>query len=159
MNVFAINLILAALWCAFVGGFSAGQFGAGFLLGFLTLWAARPLFPEDGYFLRVPRLIRLAGLFLYELFVSSFKVAADVLSLRPGNRPGIVAVPYRTQPETGTLLLSSLASLTPGSLTLDLSEDGAVLSLHPLFVHDPHAFPAATRDGLVQPVLETLELA
>ncbi|MEO0681127.1 MAG: Na+/H+ antiporter subunit E [Pseudomonadota bacterium] len=157
MNVFAINLILAALWCAFVGGFSAGQFGAGFLLGFLTLWAARPLFPEDGYFLRVPRLIRLAGLFLYELFVSSFKVAADVLSLRPGNRPGIVAVPIRTQTETGTLLLSSLVSLTPGSLSLDLSEDGDVLYVHAMFVDDPDAFRAEVRDGLEQPVLEALE--
>lgn len=157
MNVFAINLLLAALWCAVAGGFTAAQFGAGFLLGFLTLWAARPLFPNNGYFLRLPRLIRLALVFLWELVVSSFKVAADVLSLQPGNRPGIVAVPIRTRTETGTLLLSSLISLTPGSLSLDLSEEGDVLYVHAMFVDDPDAFRAEVRDTLEAPVLEALE--
>jgi multicomponent Na+:H+ antiporter subunit E len=156
MNVFAINLIFAGLWAAFVGGFSVGNLLAGYLLGFVTLWAARPLFPDDRYFLRFPRLVRLAVFFLWELVVSSIKVAADVLAIRPGNRPGIIAVPIRTRTETGTLVLSSLVSLTPGSLSLDLSEDGETLYVHAMFVDDPAGVRADVRK-LEDPVLEAVE--
>ncbi|MEM1314066.1 MAG: Na+/H+ antiporter subunit E, partial [Pseudomonadota bacterium] len=73
-----------------------------------------------------------------------------------GNRPGIIAVPIRTRTETGTLVFSSLVSLTPGSLSLDLSEDGETLFVHAMFVDDPDGIRADMRK-LEDPVLEAVE--
>lgn len=157
MNAFAINLLLAFAWAALAGEFTLPNLLIGFVLGFVALWAARPLFAEQAYFARLPRLVRLAGVFLVELVVSSLRVARDVLSPFQSNRPGIVAVPLRTRSETGVLVLSSLVTLTPGTLSLDLSEDGGTLYVHAMFVDDPEALRAEIRDTLETPVLEALE--
>jgi len=157
VNAFAINLLFAVLWAALAGEFTLTSLGIGFLIGFAALSVARPLFAEQGYFLRLPRLLRLTGVFLWELVVSSLRVAVDVL--RPGqtNRPGIIAVPLRSRGEMETFLLSSLVTLTPGTLSLDLSEDGATLYVHAMFVDDPDALRAEIRDTLETPVLKALE--
>lgn len=156
MNVFAINLLLMLAWAALAGEFSATNLAVGFALGLVALWAARPILGGSVYFARGPRLVRLFFVFLYELAVSSIRVALDVLSLRPSYRPGIVAVPLRVRSETEVLVLSSLISLTPGTLSLDLSEDGRTLYVHGMFVDDPEALKREIAERLEQPVLEAL---
>jgi multicomponent Na+:H+ antiporter subunit E len=157
MNVFSINLLLAFAWAAAVGDVSPASLVIGFFVGFAALWTLRPLFREDSYFLRLPRLIRLAGLFLWELVVSSARVAVEILRPFPRARPGIVAAPMRVTDETGVLLLSSLVTLTPGTLSLDVSEDGRTLFIHTMFLDDPDALRAELRDGMEARVLEALE--
>ena len=157
MNVFSINLLLAFAWAAVVGDVSPGSLLIGFFVGFAALWALRPLFREDGYFLRLPRLVRLAALFLWELVVSSARVAVEILRPVPRARPGIVAAPIRVRDETGVLLLSSLVTLTPGTHRLDVSEDGGTLFIHTMFLDDPEALRAELRDGMEARVLEVLE--
>lgn len=156
MNIFAINLLLAFAWAALSGAFTLVTLGVGFLLGYVALWAAGPLFREPGYFARAPRLARLAAVFAWELVVSSLRVAWDVLTPVPRNRPGIIAVPLRARTETELLLVSSLVSLTPGTLSLDLSEDGRTLYVHAMFVDDPDALRREIAKTLETPVLEAL---
>lgn len=156
MNIFAINLLLAGIWGALAADYSITSLMIGFLLGFAALWVVRGLFPDDGYFLRVPRLVRLAAIFLRELVLSSLRVARDVLSLRPNARPGIVAVPLRARGETELLVVSSLVTLTPGTLSLDLSDDCNTLYVHAMFVDEPEQLRAEIRDTLETPVLEAL---
>ncbi|MEL6576106.1 MAG: Na+/H+ antiporter subunit E [Pseudomonadota bacterium] len=156
MNIFAINLLLAFAWGALAADYSITSLAIGFVLGFAALWVVRGLFPDEGYFLRVPRLVRLALIFLRELVLSSLRVARDVLSLRPNARPGIVAVPLRARTETEVLVVSSLVTLTPGTLSLDLSPDGETLYVHAMFLDEPEAMRAEIRDTLETPVLEAL---
>lgn len=145
MNIYAINLLLAGLWAALAGAFTPVNLLIGFLVGFAALWAARPLFREDGYFLRAPRLVGLAVVFLYDLVASSFAVAADVLRWTPRNRPGVIAAPLEAQSGAEVLTVSSLVTLTPGTLSLDVSEDGRTLWVHAMFVDDPDALRADVR--------------
>ncbi|MEM9783884.1 MAG: Na+/H+ antiporter subunit E, partial [Pseudomonadota bacterium] len=155
-NVFAINLLLAGAWGALAADYSITSLTIGFVLGFASLWIVRGLFPDDGYFLRVPRLVRLAAVFLRELVLSSIRVARDVLAIRPTARPGIVGVPMRARTEAEILTVSSLVTLTPGTLSLDLSEDGETLYVHAMFVDDPDDLRAEIRETLESPVLEAL---
>lgn len=156
MNIFAINLLLAGAWAALAGDFTLANLVIGYGLGFVALWVSQPLFPGDPYFLRVPRLVRLALIFMRELVLSSLRVARDVLSPIQTNRPGIVAVPLRARSETELLLVSSLVTLTPGTLSLDLSEDGTELYVHAMFVDDPEALRRDIIDTLEEPVLKAL---
>ncbi|MGF1553473.1 MAG: Na+/H+ antiporter subunit E [Paracoccaceae bacterium] len=156
MNAFAINLLLAAGWAALAGAFTLSNLVVGFLLGFLALLAAKPLFPDDGYFLRLPRLVRLALVFLRELVLSSIEVTRDVLRPRPRNSPGVIAVPLKARSEVELLLVSSLVTLTPGTLSLDLSDDGSELYVHAMFVDDPERLRAEIVEVLEKPVLEAL---
>lgn len=157
MNVFAVNLLLALIWAAFSGEFTLTSLSIGFALGFAALSLVNPLFAERSYFKRLPRLLRLAGIFAVELVVSSVRVAIDVLRPKAINRPGIVAVPLRCRDEVDRFLLSSLVTLTPGTLSLDLSDDDEILYVHAMFVEDPDALRAEIRDTLETPVLKALE--
>ncbi|WP_308915376.1 Na+/H+ antiporter subunit E [Jannaschia sp. LMIT008] len=157
MSVFLLNLLLAVAWAGLTGTFSLTGLAIGYVVGFLALWVISPLFQDQGgYFMRVYRWIKLLVLFHYELIVSSVQVAWDVLTPRHRARPGIVAVPLAAKGEAEVLLVTNLISLTPGTLSLDVTEDCNTLFVHAMFADDPDQICADIRDGMERWVKEAL---
>ncbi len=154
MNLFVLNAFLAIGWGALMGSFSTVNLLAGYVLGFGALWVARPLFGETRYFRRVGRMIGLAGFFLYELVISSLRVAWDVVTPPIYARPGIIIVPLEEMTDAEILLVSNLVSLTPGTLSLDVSEDRRNLFVHAMFIDDPDRLRQEIKDGMERRVLE-----
>jgi len=157
MNLLALNIFLAIGWASLIGSFSLGSLATGFVVGYVALWVARPLFGESTYFLRVYRVIRLAALFLYELLVSSLRVAWDVVTPAHLSKPGIIAMPLDAKGDTEILLVASLISLTPGTLSLDVSPDRKTLYVHGMFVEDPEALKQELKQGMERSVIEAME--
>ena len=157
MNLLALNIFLAIGWASLIGSFSLGSLATGFVVGYIALWVARPLFGENTYFLRVYRVIRLAALFLYELLVSSLRVAWDVVTPAHLSKPGIIAMPLDAKGDTEILLVASLISLTPGTLSLDVSPDRKTLYVHGMFVEDPEALKQELKQGMERSVIEAME--
>ena len=157
MNIFVLNAFLAVSWAALIGSFSATNLLLGYVIGYFALWIARPLFGESSYFERVWRVLRLAALFIYELVVSSLRVVWDVLTPTHLSRPGIIAVPLDVTRDDEILLVANLISLTPGSLSLDLSADRKTLYVHAMFVDDPEKIRHELKMGMERRVLEALE--
>ena len=158
MSLFLLNLLLAVAWAALTGTFTLVGLGIGFVVGFLSLWVVAPLFgTERRYFLRVFRWIKLLVLFHWELVVSSLSVAWDVLTPRHRARPGIVAVPLRAKGEAEVLLVTNLISLTPGTLSLDVTEDCNTLYVHAMFADDPARIRRDIEEGMERWVREALE--
>ena len=96
------------------------------------------------------RILRAGGLllfFLWELVLSSIRVAWDVLSPNPRFRPGIVGVPLDLESDAGIALLACLITLTPGTLSLDVSEDRRTLYVHAMRIDDAEAFRREIKDG------------
>ena len=157
MNLLALNIFLAIGWASLIGSFSLGSLATGFVVGYVALWVARPLFGENTYFLRVYRVVRLAALFLYELLVSSLRVAWDVVTPAHLSKPGIIAMPLDAKGDTEILLVASLISLTPGTLSLDVSPDRKTLYVHGMFVEDPEALKQELKQGMERSVIEAME--
>ncbi|MGB3407324.1 MAG: Na+/H+ antiporter subunit E [Jannaschia sp.] len=159
MSLFLLNLILAVSWAALTGTFTLGGLAVGYVVGFLALWVVQPLFENrgGGYFTRVWRWIKLLVLFHYELIVSSLSVAWDVLTPRHRARPGIVAVPLKAKGEAEVLLVTNLISLTPGTLSLDVTEDCNTLFVHAMFADDPEKIASDIEQGMERWVREALE--
>ncbi|MCG8563145.1 MAG: Na+/H+ antiporter subunit E [Hyphomicrobiales bacterium] len=157
MNVFALNTILAFGWAALVGQFTLASLLIGFGVSYFTLWVARPLFGDTTYFERVWRVLRLAVLFVYELVISSLRVVWDVITPSHLSRPGIIAMPLDAKGEGEILLVASLISLTPGSLSLDVSADRKTLYVHAMFVDDPEAVRQGLKQGMERRVIEAME--
>ena len=157
MSLFLLNLLLAIAWAALTGTFTLIGLAVGFVVGFVALWMVSPLFEERGsYFVRVFRWIKLLVLFHWELVKSSLSVAWDVLTPRHRARPGIVAVPLRAKGEAEVLLVTNLISLTPGTLSLDVTEDCNTLYVHAMFADDPAQIRAAIENGMERWVKEAL---
>ncbi len=157
MNLLALNIFLAIGWASLIGSFSLGSLATGFVVGYVALWVARPLFGDNTYFLRVYRVVRLAALFLYELLVSSLRVAWDVVTPAHLSKPGIIAMPLDAKGDTEILLVASLISLTPGTLSLDVSPDRKTLYVHGMFVEDPEALKQELKQGMERSVIEAME--
>lgn len=159
MSMFLLNLLLAVAWAALTGQFTLPGLAIGFAVGFAALWIIQPLFENrgGGYFLRVWRWIKLLVLFHYELVVSSVQVAWDVLTPRHRARPGIITMPLKAKGEAEVLLVTNLISLTPGTLSLDVTEDCNTLVIHAMFADDPDAIVAQITNGMERWVREALE--
>ena len=158
MSIFLLNLLLAIAWAALTGTFTLTGLAIGYVVGFLALWVISPLFEErGGYFKRVWRWVKLFVLFHWELIVSSLSVAWDVLTPRHRARPGIVAVPMKAKGEAEVLLVTNLISLTPGTLSLDVTEDCNTLFVHAMFADDPDKIRSDIENGMERWVREALE--
>lgn len=156
MTPFAINLVLAVVWQALTGGFSLSGLLIGFAVAYVVLWLLQPLFGRSRYCRQLFDVLLLAGFFLYELVVSSVRVAWHVLLPAPKSRPGIVAVPLETCTDTEIAVLANLVSLTPGSLSIDVSDDRRTLLVHAMFVDDPELERLQIKSGMERRVLGAL---
>jgi multicomponent Na+:H+ antiporter subunit E len=158
MNIFLLNLLVAVIWSALWGSFTLFQLTAGFVLGFLVLWLLQPLFGvPDGYFLRAYRVVRLIVFFIYDLAVSSIRVAYDVLTPTDHSNPKILEMPLDVESDIEILLVTNLISLTPGTLSLDVTPDRKTLIVHAMFADDPDAVIASLKNGMERMVKEVFE--
>lgn len=158
MNLLALNAALALGWAAVNGEFTLPTLAAGFALGYCALWLTRSLYPEGAarYFGRLPRAARLAAYFVYELVLSSLRVAWDVVTPSMHAQPGIIRVPLDAATDAEILVTANLVSLTPGSLSLDVSPDRRELYVHVMYLDDPHTERRAIKDKLERRVLEVM---
>ena len=106
---------------------------------------------------RLWKLLGLGGYFLVELVVSSLKVAWDVVTPRHRARPGILAVPLELRSDAAVTTLANLVSLTPGSLSLDVSDDRRRLYVHLMFIDDAERARAEIKQRIERRVKEALE--
>ncbi len=158
MNLFALNIVLAIVWAGLTGSFTLPSLLLGYALGYGALWLAQPLFERpDAYFLRVYRVLRLAAFFLYELCVSSVQVVWDVITPTQLSNPAIIEMPLDVKSELEILLVTNLISLTPGTLSLDITPDRSTLIVHAMFADDPDALVRDLKNGMERMVKEAFE--
>jgi multicomponent Na+:H+ antiporter subunit E len=158
MNLFSINLFLAFVWMVLTDTGSASALVSGFVLGFGALWIAQPLYGEPGmYFVRTFRIFSLVIFFFWDLIKSSVNVAAAVLMPGRVTQSGIIDMPLDVKSDVEILLVANLISLTPGTLSLDVSEDRKTLHIHAMFAADPEAEIKGLKDGMERMVRRVFE--
>jgi multicomponent Na+:H+ antiporter subunit E len=94
--------------------------------------------------------LRLFVVFLWDLVASSIQVAWAVLSPRDVTRPRLVTVPLVAKSDAEITLVANFISLTPGTLSVDVSGDRRTLLVHDLFAGD-------TSDGTREDVRTGIE--
>ncbi|MFG0335879.1 MAG: Na+/H+ antiporter subunit E [Maioricimonas sp. JB049] len=156
MNRLLFNVLLAMVWALASDRLSFANLLVGFVLGYIVLWVAQPVMPPSRYFQRLPVAIRFTGFFLWQLLLSNLRVAYDVITPHLYMRPAVIAVPLDVRTDQEITLLANLITLTPGTLSLDVSEDRRFLYVHAMFVDDVEQFRHSIKDGFERRVLELL---
>ncbi len=157
MNRFTWNLLLALLWAVVTGSVTVLNLALGFLLGYVVLALASPFLPPSKYHTRLWQAIAFILFYIRELFLSSLRVAHDVITPAFYMRPGVIAVPLEARTDLEITLLAHLISLTPGSLSLDVSTDRRVLYIHAMYIDtDVEALRREIKHNLERRVLELL---
>lgn len=153
--MFLLNVLLAVAWMALTGQFSPLNFVEGFALGYLILWLVQRATGRSSYFAKVPQVMRFAVFYVWELVLANLRVAYSVL-VPSSLHPGVVAVPLDVQTDVEISLLVNLITLTPGTLSLDISADKRVLYVHSISVDDADEFRCQIKEGLERRVRELL---
>ncbi len=154
MNLFLLNSFIAFGYTGVQGQFNLSGLAVGYILGYAALWVTQPLYGPSRYFRRGPRALGLLAFFLVELVYSNLQVLWEVITPGQIGCPGIVGVPLTARSDMEILLVANLISLTPGTLSIDLSDDRRILYVHVMFLGDPDRFRESIKKGLERRVLE-----
>ena len=94
---------------------------------------------------------------LYDIVVANVQVAKLVLGPKEKLRPAFVEVPMAIGNEFALATLTSIISLTPGTVSACLSPDRRVLMVHALDVPDVDALISDVKRNYEAPLLEIFE--
>jgi multicomponent Na+:H+ antiporter subunit E len=156
MKQILFGVALALLWAAITANFSTPNLVLGAVVALAAVAFLRRSFSLPVRFRRVRSVAGLAASFIVELLVSAFRVARIVLTpnLRSVLRPAIIAFPLSVKSDAEIATLANLITLTPGTLSVDVSEDRSVLYVHVLNFTTREAFITELEKGFERQVRE-----
>lgn len=149
-----LNFSLALLWMFLSANFSANGFLIGFILGAIALIIMRRFFKSRLYIGRVWAIIALILLFLKELILANIAVLKIVLKPKLDMQPAFFKYETALTEEWELTLLSSLITLTPGTVVVHISDDNKYLYIHAIDAADINETIASIRDSFEKAILE-----
>ncbi len=156
MNRLLLNILLALAWMFLNGDLYFANFIEGFVISFIILWISSHATKSINYIKKIPKLISFIFYFLYELIVANLEVAYDIVTPRHMMKPSIIAVPTDAETEMEITLLANLITLTPGTLSLDVSTDKKIIYVHSMYTTNAQEFIEQLKSGLERKLLEVM---
>lgn len=149
-----LSLCLLLVWLLLVNDFGLGHWLLGALLGWLI-----PLVSQL-FWINPPRIRQPLNLCLFllrilgDIVIANLQVAKLILGPSSKLRPAFVEIPLLLEDELALTMLASVISLTPGTVSADLSDDHKTLLVHSLDVADEAALVHAIKTRYEAPLLE-----
>jgi len=135
-----LTVLLIVVWLLLQGTLSPGMAVFGLILGTLIPWITSPWWPGTPRSFKPGRMAVYVVIVLWDIMVANVQVAWIVLT-KPNSRlrPAWIVIPLNLrQPEAITMLAGTI-TLTPGTVSADLSDEGHSLLVHVLHTDDPDA--------------------
>lgn len=156
MTFVLLTLALALIWAAVTGAFTLSNLLLGAAIGAVAVLLIRQRVERPFILRRIGRGASLALLFLYELILSAWRVAVLVASpdMHAKLRPAIFAYPLTVRTDREITLLANLITLTPGTLSIDVSDDRSVLFIHAIEMGDTEDAIRSIKDGFERKIIE-----
>ena len=152
-----VNIFLMLVWVALAGQYTLSHLLFGFALGYLTLWLMVRTVGGSSYFHRTWKFLGLGIFFAWELTKSNLRVMYEIITPGHHMHPAIIAVPLDITSDAGITLLANMITLTPGTLSLDVSSDRRILYVHSMFVTDVETARQEIKDGFERRILEVMD--
>lgn len=116
-----------------------------------------PLRPDKPRLRRLLVATQLALVVLWDIVMSNIVLARRILGPEPAIRPRFVWVPLSIRDPHGIVTLAGIITMTPGTLSSDLSEDRRWLLVHAFNVEDEAALVATIKRRYEAPLREIFE--
>ncbi|KAB7768584.1 Na+/H+ antiporter subunit E [Xanthomonas maliensis] len=149
-----LSVTVFVFWLLLSDSFGVPQWLLGALLGWVVpIFAARldREFARIGSLRSVPRMALVAA---YDIVRSNIKVAMQVLGPEARIHPGFIWVPLDIANIHGIAALTSMITLTPGTVSAALSDDRKYLLVHVLHLDDPDTLIAEIKTRYEKPLME-----
>lgn len=149
-----MSVLIFASWLLLNQSVSLGHLTLAAVLAVVLPWITERYRPERPRLRRPGLMVKLAFVVLYDIVKSNIDVAVRVLGPVERIRPAFVWVPLTIRDPHGIYALAGIITMTPGTLSADLSDDHRFLLVHSLNVDDPVALVADIKARYEAPLLE-----
>ncbi|TNF33626.1 MAG: Na+/H+ antiporter subunit E [Gammaproteobacteria bacterium] len=130
------SLFLWVLWLLLVNQVSLGHVMLGAILGWALPFLVHLLWPDPPVIRQPITLLRFLGRVHWDILTANLQVAALILGPTQRLRPAFFELPLDMDNDFAIALLASTVSLTPGTVSADVSADRRHLLIHALDVDD-----------------------
>lgn len=128
-----MTVVLALVWVALVNTISIGTLLFGLILGVLIPLVTQPFWPEPSRVNRLRRAIAYIGIVAWDIVVANLAVAYAILFKPAASlETRFISVPLDIETPEAVTLLAGTITMTPGTVSCDLSADGRHLLVHAL---------------------------
>jgi multicomponent Na+:H+ antiporter subunit E len=149
-----INLVIAIIWMFLNESYHLVDFLIGFILGVWLLFLLRRFIPGDFYWKRVYAILYLVFLFIKELILANIEVLKLVYKPKLTLEPGIFALPTELKSNWEITLLANLITLTPGTLSVALSNDNKLIYIHAVDIADVEDTITQIKESFEKAIME-----
>lgn len=153
-----LSAFLAVLWLLLINDFSLGHVVLGALVGIAVPLVTSAYWPDAPRPRRPATVLGYVAVVLVDIVVSNVEVAYLVLFRRGDTlRSRFVTVPLALKSPEAIAVLAGTITLTPGTVSADLSADGGALLVHCLETEDPDGVVARIKERYEERLREIFE--
>lgn len=153
-----LSVVLAIVWVLLVNTLTLNAVVFGVILGVLVPLLTRPYWPD------VPRLrnplmiVEYLLVVLWDIVIANVQVAMIILFKSDvARRPGWITVPLDLRTPEAITVLAGTITMTPGTVSSDLSTDGRAILVHCLHAPDPDAVRDQIKSRYERRLMEIFE--
>lgn len=151
-----LSAVLFVAWLL-LNGLSAGHVVLAAVLGIAIPWFTERFRPERFRLRAWPTLAALAMTVLWDIVVSNVQVAMLIVGPERRIHPRFVWLPLDIRDPHGIATLAGIITMTPGTLSSDLTEDRRFLLVHALNVADEAELVASIKTRYEAPLRRIFE--
>jgi multicomponent K+:H+ antiporter subunit E len=149
-----LSVAVFVLWLLLVAEWSAGQVLVAAVLALVLPWLAGLLQPQRARFGRVRVVAVLVRRVLWDVVLSNIEVARRIIGPERALTPTFVWLPLDLTNIHGITALASIITLTPGTVSAELSRDQRHLLVHCFNTADADALLAGIKSRYESLLLE-----
>jgi len=136
IHKFLLNLALATVFVALTGSVTFFDFVVGFIIGLGIVSLLSNAAGDGGYLRRIWGLLKFLVYFMYILIKANLEVAREIVTPGFSMQPRFMEYGVAGLTDVEVTTLANAITLTPGTLSADLSDDGETLMIHAMYARD-----------------------
>ncbi len=148
------SLLLFIVWLLLNNSFSAGQIVLATFFALTIPWLVTGMRDEQPKIRKPWLAVRYFFMVLKDILVANIQVALLIIGPVKKLKPGFVAVPIHLDSDLGITILASTVSLTPGTVSAEVSKDKAWLYIHALHLENEEELINDIKQRYEKPIKE-----
>ena len=152
-----LSTVLFVAWPLLNQSWSFAQVTLGAVLALLIPWLTQRLRPERPVLRHPATIVRLLLVVLWDIVVSNIEVARRILGPEARIQSRFVWLPLTITDPHGIVTLAVIVTMTPGTLSSELTDDRSHLLIHAFNVHDEAALIVRIKARYEAPLIDIFE--
>ncbi|MEA3406380.1 MAG: Na+/H+ antiporter subunit E [Pseudomonadota bacterium] len=152
-----LSFTLWLIWLLLNNTVAPGHMLLGAILAIIIPILTSSFWPERVCIRHFPTLLKFVGIVLWDILIANVIVAKLILGNKDRLQPTFMSIPLDLEHPLAISLLANTISLTPGTVSCDVSKDRKTLLVHGLDEDDPMVTINEIKERYEQPLKKVFE--